>query len=115
VGKDFVLLADRTPFNILGDPVIHSQPREVTLGLSDHFISPQVSCHRVVMYQGHEVALLGFGDSTNGDRLYELLRWEYDYVLVVLLSLVNVRGSGEDVQPHVGFTRYMVNDEVIFL
>jgi hypothetical protein len=99
----------------LSNPLIHPQPREVTPGLSNHLVSPWVSCHRVVMYQGHEVMFSGFGDSTNGDRLYELLRWEHDYVLVVLLSLVNVQGSGEDVQPCVGFARYVVNDKVIFL
>jgi hypothetical protein len=58
---------------------------------------------------------LSFGDSFNGGRSYKLLRWEYGYVLVVLFPLINVRGSGEDIQPCIGFAGYVMDNKVVFL
>jgi hypothetical protein len=113
--KDFILLASYTPFHILSDPMVHSWPREAVFGLPDRLVSPWVPCCGVVMYQGHEVSLLGLRDSIDGDRSYEFLRWEYGYILVVLLPLVDVQRSREDVQPCVGLAGYVMDNEVILL
>jgi hypothetical protein len=115
VDKDFVLLAGCAPFNVLGNPMVHPWPGEAFFCLSNHLVLPQMPCCRVVVYQGHEVLLLGFGDFVNGNGLYEFLGQEHNYVLVVLLPLISVQRPGEDVWPCVGLAGYVVNDEVIFL
>jgi hypothetical protein len=58
---------------------------------------------------------LGFRYSIDDNRSCEFLRWEYDYVPVVLFALVSSRGSRKDVWSCVSFPRYVVNDEIIFL
>jgi hypothetical protein len=115
VDKDFILLAGCTPFHVLSDPMVHPWPGEVILSLPDCFVLPRVFCCGVVVDQGHEVLLLGLGHSVDGDKSYEFLRQEYNYVSVILFSLVDGWGSREDVWPHVGFPRYVVDDEVILL
>jgi hypothetical protein len=69
----------------------------------------------MVVNQCHEVSFLGFGYSANNNRSCKFLRWEYDHVPIVLFALVGSRGSGEDVWSRVGFSRYVVNDKVVFL
>jgi hypothetical protein len=58
---------------------------------------------------------LGFGYSTDSDGLCELFRWEYDYILIILFALIGDRGSRKDVWACVGFPRYVMDNEVIFL
>jgi hypothetical protein len=115
VDEDSILLTSRTSLHILGDPMVHSQPGETSLSLSDHFVPPGVACGGVVVDQGHKISLLGLRYSADDNRSCELFGWEYDHVLIVFLALVSSRGSRKDVWSHVSFPRYVVNDEVVFL
>jgi hypothetical protein len=58
---------------------------------------------------------LGLGYSIDGDGSYEFLRWEYGYVSIVSFALIGSRGSRKDVWARVGFPRYVMDDEVVFL
>jgi hypothetical protein len=115
VDKDLILLTGCTSLHVLGDLIVHPWPGKALLSLLNHFVSPRVACSRMVMNQGHEVSLLGLRYFVNGDGPCEFLRWEYNYVPVVFFPLVGSQGPRKDVWSHVGFPRYVVNDEVIFL
>jgi hypothetical protein len=115
IDKDLVLLTGYTSFHVLSNPVVHPRPGEVLFSLPNCFVSPWVTCSRMVMDQGHEVLLLGFRYSINADGLHKFLRWEDDHVSVVLLPLVSGRGSREDIRPGIGFPRYVVDNEVVLL
>jgi hypothetical protein len=115
VDEDLILLAGHASLHVLGDPVVHPRPGEASFGLLNRFISPGMACGGVVMDQGHEISLLGLGYSTDDNRSRELLRWEYDHISIVLFALVSSWGSRQDVWSHVGFPRYVVDDEVILL
>jgi hypothetical protein len=115
VDKDFILLTSRTSLHVLGNPMVHSWPGKMSLSLSDRFVLPGMACGGVVVDQGHEISLLGLGYSANNDRSCELFGWEYNHVLIVFLALIGSRGSRKDVWPCVGFPRYVVNDEIVFL
>jgi hypothetical protein len=115
VDEDFILLTSRTSLHILGNPMVHSRPGKMSLSLSNRFVLPRVACSGVVMDQGHEISLLGFRYSANNDRSRELFRWEYNHVSIVFFALISNQGSRKDVWARVGFPRYVVNDEIIFL
>jgi hypothetical protein len=113
--KDLILLTGCTSLHILGDSMVYPWPGEVLLSLPNHFVPPGVACGGMVMNQGHEVLLLGLGYFVDSNGPREFLRWEYNYILVVLFPLVGSCGPKKDVWPCVGFPRYVMNDEIVFL
>ena len=92
--EDLVLLAYGASLDVVCDPFLHVRPVVSFLGLSEGFVSPQVSCGGVVMYKPHDASFdqvkrwyLDFGLSWCSG--YSEFLWGQDYdFLVVILTLV---------------------------
>jgi hypothetical protein len=89
MGNDFILLADRAPFYVVGYPCIHSLPLTVLLYPSHCFIPSRVaSCGVVVGPCHYRLSFLCRWGCVHFYCVNEFVVWEYRDALIVVLALV---------------------------
>src|SRR6266404_4487435 len=55
MSHDFILLAGHTSFHVVRYPLLHPRPWQDFCCFPNRFVSSGVSCHGVIMDEGHEV------------------------------------------------------------
>ena len=89
VGHNFVLLADRTAFYVVCDPLPHPCPWQDFCSSSNRFISSGVSCGGMIMDEGHEVSFRGVW-YLHSSGVYEEFWFEEGLIFIVVVSLIRV-------------------------
>ncbi len=90
MSHDFILLADCTSFHVVCYPLSHSCPWQGFCCFPDRFILSRVSCHGVVVDEGHEVPFGGIWDLCYVGGIDKEFRFKEGLILVVVVSLIQI-------------------------
>ncbi len=114
MGNDLVLLAVSTPFYVIRYPSTHSYPVMRLARFSNGFVSSRMSSCGVIVYKSHQLLFGRFGGSRD-DPFNEQFWFEECLVFVIILTLIDIRWSGEFVCWGVNLSRDVFDYEIVFL
>ncbi len=86
---DLILLADCTSFHVVCYPLSHPRPWQDFYCFPSCFISSGMSCHGVVVDEGHEVPFRGIGDLCYGS-INEEFWFKEGLIFIVVVSLIRI-------------------------
>src|SRR6266436_6657762 len=90
MSHDFVLLADCASFHVVCYPLSHPCPWQGFCCFLDCFISSGVSCHGVVMDEGHEVLFGGVWDLRYVGGIDEEFLFKESLIFIIVVSLIRI-------------------------